>query len=73
MAVKPPGLEVAVYDVIALPPLEIGAVNTTFACPIPFTAVPIVGALGTVAGVTAGEATDARLEPTMFVALTVKV
>lgn len=73
MAVKPPVVEVAVYDVIALPPLESGAVNTTFACPTPAVAVPITGAPGVVAGVTAGEAADAGPVPLTFVALTVKV
>jgi hypothetical protein len=46
--VNPPGLEVAVYPVIAEPPLLAGAVNVTVACPFPAVAVPIVGAPGTV-------------------------
>ena len=45
----------------------------TVACPTPAVAVPIVGALGTVAGVTAAEAVEAGPLPAEFVALTVKV
>ena len=52
--VTPPGEEVAVYVVIAAPPLETGAVNPTVAVVDPVAvAVPIVGALGTVRGVAA--------------------
>jgi hypothetical protein len=73
VAVMPLGLEVAVYNVIALPPLDTGAVKATVACVFPRVAVPIVGAPGSVAGVTGSEATDAGPVPTSFVAVTVKV
>ena len=43
----PPGFEIAVYEVIAEPPLPLGAVNETVAveAPVAVTA-PIVGAGG---------------------------
>jgi hypothetical protein len=59
--------------VIADPPLLAGAVNATLACALPAVALPIVGAPGTVAGVTALEAPDAAPVPTPFAAVTVKV
>ena len=43
-----PGEEVTVYEVIAEPPLNAGAVKVTTAFALPATAVPIVGALGIV-------------------------
>ena len=46
-----PGLEVAVYEVIVLPPLEPGALKATLASAFPPVAAPMVGAPGTVAGV----------------------
>jgi hypothetical protein len=45
VAVKPPGLDVAVKEVAAGPEPE--GVNVTVACVLPAVAVPIVGALGT--------------------------
>ena len=72
-AVMLPGVDVAVYMVIAAPPLLAGAVKATVACPIPAIAGPIVGAPGTVAGVTAAEAVDAGPVPIAFVAVTLKV
>ncbi|MFA6290802.1 MAG: hypothetical protein WC637_03420 [Victivallales bacterium] len=69
----PPGSAVTVYDDIGLPPLDAGGVKFTTACPFPLTAVPIIGASGTVAGVTAAETADACPDPTAFVALTVKL
>ena len=49
VAVIPPGVETAVYDVIGRPPLFVGAVNETSALVGPVaTAEPIVGAPGTV-------------------------
>jgi hypothetical protein len=71
--VKPPGLEVTVYPVIGEPPSLVGAVNVTVAWVIPAVAVPIVGAPGTVEGVTEFEAELGRLVPLAFVAVTVKV
>ncbi len=50
-----------------------GAVNATLTCPLPDDAVPIVGAPGTVAGVTTLEALDEMPAPMEFVALTVHV
>jgi len=73
VAVNPPGLEVTVYEVIVLPPLEAGGVNTTLACPTPGVALFITGAPGNAAGLTARERAEAGPVPTAFVALTVKV
>ncbi len=47
--------------------------NATLACVLPGLAVPIVGAPGTVAGVTLFDADDAAPVPIAFVAVTVKV
>ena len=70
----PPGEEVAVYDVTVLPPLESGGEKLTIALPAVLDkAVPIIGAPGTEAGVTAGEGADAGPFPMPFVAVTVKV
>jgi hypothetical protein len=71
--VKPPGLEVTVYEVIAEPPLNTGGVNVIVAWPLPLVAVPIVGASGTVAGVTELLALEADPVPTALVAVTVNV
>ena len=69
--VTPPGEEVAVYVVIAAPPLETGAVNPTVAVVDPVAvAVPIVGALGTVRGVTAEDVAETTPVPATLVALT---
>ena len=54
VAVNPPGVAVAVYPVIAAPPLLAGAVKAIEICPSPAVAVPIVGAGGT-AGANAAE------------------
>ena len=58
---------------MALPPLLAGGVNVTLACVLPAVAVAPVGAPGRVAGVTLFDGRDAALEPTAFVAITVKV
>jgi hypothetical protein len=58
---------------MALPPLNAGAVKATDAEATPAVAVPIVGAFGTVLGVTLLEATEAALLPMAFRAVTVKV
>jgi len=58
---------------MADPPLLAGAVKLTVALLFPAVAVPIVGAPGTVAGVTLLDATDTAPVPTPFVAVTVKV
>ena len=47
VAVTEPGVDVAVYDVIVAPPLDVGAVNATVAVVSPVTvAAPITGAPG---------------------------
>ena len=51
----------------------IGAVKVTVACAFPPVAVPMVGAPGTVAGVTLFDAAEAALVPFALVALTVNV
>ena len=71
--VKLPGLDVTVYPVIALPPVFTGAINATLACAFPAVATTLVGASGTVAGVTATDAVDATDEPAALVATTAKV
>ena len=55
------------------PPLEAGAVKDMVALALPPVAVPIVGAPGTVAGVTLFEAAEVTLVPLALVAVTVKV
>jgi hypothetical protein len=64
---------VTVYDVIALPPFDAGAVHDTVAWPEPPVAVTFVGAPGAAPGVTGLDAAEAGLVPTEFVAFTVKV
>jgi len=59
--------------VIALPPLDAGAVHVTDACALPAVADTAVGAPGTVAGVTAAEAAEAGPVPAALAALTVNV
>ena len=58
---------------MGLPPLEAGAVNATLAWVFPSVATGLVGASGTVIGVTAVDATEANEFPTALVATTVKV
>jgi hypothetical protein len=58
---------------MALPPFDDGAIKLIVAWVLPATAVTVVGAPGTVAGVTPLEATDAEEFPIKFVAMTVKV
>ena len=45
-AVMPPGLDVTVYCVMALPPLDAGAVHVTVALAPPATAATLVGGPG---------------------------
>ena len=73
LAVRPPGDEVTVYDVIGVPPLEAGGVNATVACALPAVATTLVGAPGNAAGVTLFEGAEAGPVPTALVAATVKV
>jgi hypothetical protein len=58
---------------MAEPPFDTGGVNVIVALPLLLVAVPIIGASGTVAGVTELLALDAVLVPTAFVAVTVNV
>ncbi len=46
--VRPPGLEVTVYEVMTEPPLDTGAVKVIVASPLPRTAETLVGASGAV-------------------------
>ncbi len=71
--VRPPGLEVTVYEVMTEPPLDTGAVKVIVASPLPRTAETLVGAPGVVEGTTELLAADAALVPTAFVAVTVNV
>jgi hypothetical protein len=48
VAMMPPGLDVTVYPVIALPPLFVGATKATLAVVFPAVATTLVGAPGTV-------------------------
>ena len=76
VALAPAGLEVTVYEVMALPPLLAGALQETDAEALPAVAVTAVGAPGTVAGatgVTLLDASDGALLPTALLATTVKV
>ena len=71
--VRPPGVEVTVYPVIAEPPLSVGAVHVTVACVFPDVAPTAVGATGTIEGITAAEAAEATEVPRILVAVTVNV
>jgi hypothetical protein len=72
--VEPPGLRVTVYPVIAVPPINAGAVKGTDCVPTPvFVTVPIVGASGTVYVVILFEFVDDELLPAALVAYTEKV
>ena len=72
--VNAPGSEVAVYVVIAEPPLDAGAVNATVTDVDPdAVTVPIVGAPGTPSGVTDADAPDAPEVSRAFVAVAVNV
>ena len=75
LPVKPPGEEVAVYERIVDPPLEVGAVKPTVAVELPAAlALPTVGAPGADSAVViepdVGEALDV---PELLVAVTAKV
>ena len=61
-------MQLTVKLVTEAPPFEL-AVNAIVALPLPAVAVPMVGALGTVRGVT-DVVLDALLVPTAFVAVT---
>jgi hypothetical protein len=71
MPVILPGLEVAIYIMIALPPFDTGGVKATLAWALPPVATPIVGAPGTPIGITLLEAADVAPTPLALVAITV--
>ena len=72
--VKPPGEEVTVYKVMGDPPLELGAVQVTFAeVAEATTALTLVGAPGAAAGVIELEGGEAGEVPIALVAVKVKV
>jgi hypothetical protein len=73
LAVKFPGEDVAVYEVIGAPPSEDGGVNTTAACVSPPNARMMAGAPGTAPGLTLFEGADEGPVPSELVAVTVKV
>ncbi len=73
VAVCPPTFEVKVYIVIAEPPLSAGADHVKVALPSPIVPATLVGASGTVAGVTELLAVEDALVPIALVAVTVKV
>jgi hypothetical protein len=73
LALNGPGLQVAVKLVIGESPFDAGGVNEIVALPLPGVAVPMVGAPGTMAGVTLFDAAEAAPVPTAFAAVTVKV
>jgi hypothetical protein len=72
VAEKPPGDDVTVNPVIALP-FALGAVQLTMAFPSPATALTPVGAPGSPIGMTMLEGAEAGPVPNTLVALTVKV
>ena len=67
-----PLTQAAVYPVMVAPPLELGAVKAMLALALPAVAAPMVGAPGTVAGVTE-TAEDATPAPFELVAVTVQL
>ena len=71
--VLPPGDEVAVYPVIALPPLDPGGVQLTTEEAFPFVPETLVGDPGGAAGVTLAEAVETFEFPYEFVAMAVNV
>jgi hypothetical protein len=73
VAVNEPGDDVAVYEVIAEPPLLAGAVKATLAWALPAVAMPIVGAPGAPSGTTPFEEAEGVPVPAALVAVTVNV
>jgi hypothetical protein len=71
--VNPPGKEVTVYPVTALPPVDPGAVQLTTEEALATVPETFVGAPGTVLGVTAEDAVEAVEVPIALVALTENV
>jgi hypothetical protein len=73
LEVKPPGVDVTVYEVIAAPPSLTGAVNVIVACKSPAVATTEVGASGTVTVATAFDGSDGSELPAALFAITVNV
>ena len=61
--VAPPGLTVTTYDVIAEPPSDDGADQSTATQPLPGVVEPMTGAPGTVAVLAGGPGRSADLGP----------
>ena len=70
VTVWPPGLAVILYPVIDEPPVDAGALQLTEASALPAVAVTLMGAPGTVAGVTVFDKLDDAPVPTLLVAAT---
>jgi hypothetical protein len=73
LALIPPGEEVTVYFVIAVPPSEDGELKTTLAWLSPAFTDVMTGALGGPIGIAALDDVDGTLVPAEFVAVTAKV
>jgi hypothetical protein len=73
VAVLLSGEDVTLYPVIVLPPSEEGAINATLAWALPAVATGLVGASGTILGITDPDAAEATEFPAALVATTVKV
>ena len=58
---------------MVLPPVEVGGLNATLTCALPAVATGLVGASGTVLGVTDPDGAEATEFPAALVATTVKV
>ena len=71
--VNPPGEEVTVYPVIALPPLDPGAVQLTSDEALATVPETFVGGPGTELGVTADDGLELSELPTELVATTLNV
>ena len=68
-----PSLDVAVYEVMGLPPFEAGALKLTFAWALPGVTLTTVGAPGTPVGVMLLDGCEAGPAPTPFTAVTVNL
>lgn len=73
LATMPLGVDVMVKPVMTEPPLTAGAVHATTAVVSPGVALTLVGASGTVIGVTGFDAADGVPPPTPLIAATVNV
>ena len=58
---------------MTLPPVEVGTLKATLTCSLPAVATGLVGALGTVPGITDPDADEATEFPAALVATTLKV